>query len=120
VEKVNERNEDLAVFVEEFSKWLACVNAATTQLLERIGKIFGSAAAKFTWDPSKIKWEEAEGPKGRYERSEDVNSLDFKQLIKDLALHNGRLRREGYFYWLFENGVTCGRKCISSDAGQKS
>jgi len=65
---------------------------------------------KPSWDPSKIKWEEAEGPKGKFERSEDVNNLDFKALVKDLADHKGKLTHENSFYWLFENGVTVGRK----------
>ena len=65
---------------------------------------------KSTWDPDKIKWEEAQGASGPYERSEDVNSTDFKSLLKDLAQHNGKLSKEGYFYWLFQNGTTVGRK----------
>jgi len=64
----------------------------------------------WNWDPSKIRWVEAVGLKGKYERSEDVNGLDFKQLVKDLAVRNGKLSREGYFYWLFRNGATIGRK----------
>ena len=65
---------------------------------------------KPSWDPSKIKWDEAEGPKGKFERSEDINNLDFKALVKDLAHHKGKLTRDNLFYWLFENGVTVGRK----------
>jgi len=62
------------------------------------------------WNPTKIVWTEAEGSKGPYERSEDVNSYDFKALIKDLADHNGKLTRGDFFYWLFQNGSTVGRK----------
>jgi len=65
---------------------------------------------KDSWDPSKIKWEGAQGSSGPYERSEDINNLDFKQLLKDLADHQGKLTRDGYFYWVFQNGVTVGRK----------
>jgi len=65
---------------------------------------------KPSWDPSKIKWKEAEGPRGKFERSEDINNLDFKALVKCLAEHKGKLTHEGYFYWLFENGATVGRK----------
>lgn len=63
-----------------------------------------------TWDPSKIAWKEAQGTKGPYERSEDVNNPEFKPMLKDLAAHDGKLNRKGYFYWLFENGHTVGRK----------
>lgn len=62
------------------------------------------------WDLAKIKWESAEGSAGPYERSEDVNSLDFKALVKDLADHKGKLSHAGYFIWLFKNGTTVGRK----------
>jgi len=62
------------------------------------------------WNPEKIKWEQAQGSSGPYERSEDVNSLDFKAMLKDLAVHQGRLTRDGFFYWTFKNGATVGRK----------
>ena len=62
------------------------------------------------WDPSKIKWSPDEGPKGPYERSEDVNNLEHKVMLKDLGQHDGKLYRDGWFYWTFENGHTVGRK----------
>ncbi|MBT0161007.1 hypothetical protein G4O51_13605, partial [Candidatus Bathyarchaeota archaeon A05DMB-2] len=62
------------------------------------------------WNPERIKWEQAQGSKGPFKRSEDVNSPDFKALLKDLAAHQGSLTREGWFYWVFKNGVTVGRK----------
>jgi hypothetical protein len=62
------------------------------------------------WDSSRIKWEQAEGTSGPYERSDDVNNLDFKNLLKDLATHKGKLIRDGVFYWAFKNGATVGRK----------
>jgi len=69
---------------------------------------------KATWDPSKIKWIETEGTKGSYQRSEDVNSLDFKELMKDLEAHRGKLSRKendgAYFYWKFEKSPIIGRK----------
>ena len=63
-----------------------------------------------SWDPDKIKWEQADGKNGPYERSEDVNNPEFKALLKDLARHGGRLTRNGWFYWTFKNGSTVGRK----------
>jgi len=67
-------------------------------------------AEKPKWDPAKINWTETQGTSGPYQRSEDVNSLDFKEMLKDLTAHNGKLSREGYFYWTFKNGSTVGRK----------
>lgn len=63
-----------------------------------------------SWDPSKIVWTTAESSRGPYEKSEDVNSLDFKNLLKDLAIHKGKLQRNEFFYWTFQNGTTVGRK----------
>jgi hypothetical protein len=62
------------------------------------------------WDPDKITWTQAEGPSGPYERSEDLNNLEFKAMLKDLAAHDGKMRLGPYFYWTFQNGHTVGRK----------
>lgn len=61
-------------------------------------------------DSDKIRWEQATGPSGSYERSEDVNNPEFKALLKDLMAHNGKLTRECWFYWVFGNNSTIGRK----------
>jgi len=65
---------------------------------------------KTSWNPERIKWQQAEGTKGSYERSEDVNNTDFKAMLKEIQEHQGKLSRDGYFYWVFRNGVTVGRK----------
>jgi hypothetical protein len=100
-------NEDLKIFIEDFCDFLNGLEASIVKLRSQIDKLLGS---KWKWNPDKIKWEKAEGFKGDYERSEDVNSLDFKELLKDLAEHNGKLTRNGMFYWVFKNGSTVGRK----------
>jgi hypothetical protein len=63
-----------------------------------------------SWDPARIQWKPAEGNKGPYESSEDLDNPDFKLLNKQLAEHHGKLSRDGYFYWLFTNGSKIGRK----------
>jgi hypothetical protein len=68
------------------------------------------AQKESTWNPDAIKWVEAEGTHGKYERSEDVNSLDFKALMKDLEAHQGKLSKDGYFFWKFEKSAVIGRK----------
>jgi len=65
---------------------------------------------KWSWNPAAIKWEKAEGFKGPFEKSEDFNNREFKAMLKDLAAHGGKLTREGYFYWVYKNGSTVGRK----------
>lgn len=67
---------------------------------------------KFGWNPNKIKWVQAEGTSGPYERSEDVNNLEFKAMLKDLADHKGKFQREGYFYWAFQRASVVGRKLV--------
>ena len=79
---------------------------AANEYLERLAP----KEEKHSWDPLKIKWVQAEGSKGPYERSEDVNNLEFKAMLNDLASHNGKTQRNGYFYWTFQNGSTVGRK----------
>jgi hypothetical protein len=63
-----------------------------------------------SWNPARIKWEQAQGASGPYERSDAANATDFKLLLKDLAEHDGKLSADGYFYWVFRNGSTIGRK----------
>jgi len=61
------------------------------------------------WDPAKSKWAREVGLKGEYEKSDDINSVDFKTMLKDLQEHQGKLNRDGQFYWTFQNGATVGR-----------
>jgi len=98
-------SEDLKI-LEDIVDFLNGLEACCIKLRTQIEKLLGHAY----WDPGKIKWTEEEGTKGPYEKSEDVNSLDFKGLVKDLNAHKGALNKDGYFYWLFENGATVGRK----------
>ncbi len=67
------------------------------------------AAETSTWNPDKIAWQQALGAAGPYERSEDLNNPDFKAMLKDLAAHDGKLNRDGRFYWTFKNGLSVGR-----------
>jgi hypothetical protein len=67
------------------------------------------------YDMGNIKWTEAQGTSGPYQRSEDVNSLDHKALLQDLAAHKGKMRKNGFFIWTFKNGYTIGRKPVKGD-----
>lgn len=101
-------NEDLATLaLLEFLNACEAGIAAAKQLIKE-NKL--PETPKPTWNPEKIKWTPAEGASGPYERSEDTNNSDFKALLKDLAAHQGKLSRDGYFYWVFRNGYTVGRK----------
>ena len=69
------------------------------------------------WDPSRIHWERVEGGKGPYEKATaegNKGNSDFDGLVADLKAHGGRLRRLGFFYWLFElsESPAVGRKLV--------
>jgi len=67
------------------------------------------------WNPANIKWQQTEGPSGPYERAtaEDNKGIsDFEVLMADLNAHNGKLTRNGFFYWLFSNGDAVG--CVDA------
>lgn len=84
--------------------------AMAAEALNEYIETFAPAGEKPAWDPSRIKWEQKEGTRGPYERSEDVNSPDHKALLKDIAEHKGFLFRDGWNYWTFKNGWVIGRK----------
>jgi len=69
-----------------------------------------TAEANNMWNPEKIVWNQAQGSKGTYERSEDTSNPEFKALLKELEAHNGKLTHNGYFYWKFSNSSVVGRK----------
>lgn len=85
------------------------VEAACVKLRTQVNKIWGTED-KHTWNPEKIKWSQEQGTKGPFQKSEDMDSLDFKNLIKDLNAHGGKLYQDGWFMWLYQNGATVGRK----------
>jgi hypothetical protein len=104
-------DEDLKILAEDLTDFLNGLEASCVKLRKQIEKLLGSEVKpKWDWNPDVIKWEKAEGWKGDYEKSEDVNNPEFKAMLKDLAEHDGKLTREGLFYWVFKNGSTVGRK----------
>ena len=62
------------------------------------------------YDMSKIRWEQTQGSSGPYEKSSDVDNVDFKNLLKDVQAHSGKMTVGDYFVWVFQNGSTLGRK----------
>ncbi|MEM2912002.1 MAG: hypothetical protein QW146_05815 [Candidatus Bathyarchaeia archaeon] len=103
--------EDFEIFLEDFCDFLDSLEASAAKMKQQIAKLMGvGEKPKFSWNPDKIKWEKAQGVKGEFERSEDINNPEFKIMLKDLANHNGKLTRNGWFYWTFKNGSTVGRK----------
>jgi len=70
--------------------------------------------AKQVYNIEAIKWEKAQGASGEYERCEDVNSPDFKALLRDVQAHGGKMTVGNYFVWCFRNGSVLGRKLRKS------
>jgi hypothetical protein len=101
-------NEDFKIFIEDFVDFLNSLEASVVKMRAQIEKLEG--VRLWNWNPDKIAWTKAQGEKGEYERSEDINSLDFKNLLKDLAEHKGSLIRDSWFYWTFKNGSVVGKK----------
>ncbi|MBN2260471.1 MAG: hypothetical protein JW702_07990 [Clostridiales bacterium] len=63
------------------------------------------------YDLNKITWSDETGPKGEYQKAIEQESQDFRALVNDLEIHDGKLQRNGFFLWKFntiEN--TVGRK----------
>jgi hypothetical protein len=100
---------DFEIFLEDFVDMLNGLEASITKMKQQISKLVG-VEEKPQYDISKIKWEKAQGAKGEFERSEDVNSQDFKALLKDVQSHGGKMTVGNYFVWAFKNGATLGRK----------
>ena len=69
-----------------------------------------------SYDPSKIPWKEAEGARGKYERypaegEKPESTPDYENMLADLKKHEGKLTRNGYFFWVFDtDNSTVGRK----------
>lgn len=115
IEKLKERIVQLEVKIGTLEQGSALIwQCLELQGFIKNGEIVKARAVasekQAKWDPSKIKWEEKEGPKGLYERSEDVENPDFQNMLKDLAAHDGKKSRGGYFYWVFTNRRVVGRK----------
>jgi hypothetical protein len=104
--------EDFEAFLEDFCDFLNSLEEAVQKMKTQIGKLVGvvEEKPKYSWNPEAIKWEKSQGAKGEFEKSEDVNNPEFKKMLKDLAEHDGKLTRNGVFYWVFKNGSTVGRK----------
>jgi len=107
-------SEDLKILAEEVVDFCDGLEALAVKLRKQIEKLFGEApvkgSTKLPFDASKIAWEKRQGAKGEFEVSEDFNNLEHKALLKFLAEAGGCINSEGYFYWVYKNGSTIGRK----------
>ncbi|MGB9622653.1 MAG: hypothetical protein ACPL07_02295 [Candidatus Bathyarchaeia archaeon] len=103
-------DEDFIVFLGDFLDMLNGFEASIARMKQHIAELVGAVEEKPKYDMDKIKWKPAEGQAGAYEKSTDVNSPDFKALLKDVQAHGGKMTVGPYFVWAFKNGATLGRK----------
>jgi len=98
--------------IEKLKAEIAAISEGLAFILGRLNEIeeIYQQGQSETWDPSRIKWDHTEGPSGPYEKASKQNGKDYDLMIKDLQDHKGRLTNDSFFYWLFEDGATVGRK----------
>lgn len=101
----NMTEEKVLAIITDF---MNALEAATVNCKHQIAQLV--EVGEPTWNPDKIVWKECTGPKGLYDRSEDTDNLQFKEMLRDLNSHGGRMNRNGMFYWLFKGGKIVGRK----------
>ena len=104
---MSEKREKISEAIVDFANAL---EAACVQLKRYIGEAHG---IELPWDPAKIKWVKAEGAKGPYQRypaqgEKPEATSDYKNMLAAIKQQN--VIRDGYFYWVFQDKATVGRK----------
>jgi multidrug resistance efflux pump len=103
--------------VEAAEARLAIISEGFNAILQELAKVGETveAARQMPWNPSNIGWVETEGAKGKYQRypakgGKAESTADYKNMLADLKQHSGKLIRDSYFYWVFTDQATVGRK----------
>ena len=66
---------------------------------------------KLPFNVDRITWTPRVGNKGPFELSDDYENLDHKLLLSFLKEYaGGALASQGFFYWVFTDGKSLGRK----------
>jgi len=111
-------SEDLKIFLEDFVDFLNAQESSIVKMRLQLEKLVGAVAPapkgspKLPFDVSKINWQDRENEKGKFQCSEDYNSLDHKALLAFLNEHvpSKCVQSEGWFYWIYPSGSKIGRK----------
>jgi len=108
-------SEDLKIFLEDFMDLLNAQESSIVKMRMQLEKLLGAtpkASPKLPFDVSKIKWQDRENEKGKFQFSEDFDSVDHKALLKFLNEHTpGKcVTSEDWFYWVYREGSKIGRK----------
>ena len=93
---------------------IGIITKGLSTIIGELGNIDDVELAQETrpWDPAKIPWKETNGSKGPYERALDTTNPDFQLMSKEIKEKGGRMRKSGYFYWLFDRSDDVGRKKV--------
>ncbi len=98
-----EKEEEL---LDSLLDFCTAVEAAVVQLKRNLFDLAVKANdAKSVWDVANVKWERVQGERGEYERAScelNAGNKDFDNMLADLKAHGGKMRKGGYFFWLFE------------------
>src|SRR5271157_793972 len=66
---------------------------------------------KLPFDVSKIQWKPKQGDHGPFELSDDYNNPDHQSLLTFTKEHaGGAMTSQNFYYWIFQDGKTVGRK----------
>jgi len=104
--------DDLKIFLDDFVDMLNGFEASIVKMKRQVEKLSGTVkgSTKLPFDVSKIAWQDKEGEKGKFQLSENYNNPEHKELLKFLDTAGGKITSDGWFYWIFQNGSTIGRK----------
>jgi hypothetical protein len=115
VDRVREMMEKVEHLKEAILIYTDAVDAAVTQLrknLETEGKTREQKRSEMP-DMTKLTWKNMPAPgnpKGPFELADDANIPEHKKMLELISFAGGTLFSGGYIYWVFDNGVTLGRR----------
>lgn len=57
-----------------------------------------------------LQWEKTMGAKGEFELAKKQDDVDYSNMLADLLSHDGKMVKDGFWIWVFQDGTTVGRK----------
>lgn len=107
--------EETKILTDDLIDFCNALEASVIKLRSQIQRLYSPGSSpglqrEWSWNPERIIWELSEGWKGTYQKTEELTNPEFQAMLTDLAAHQNKLSRDGYFYWTFQNGTTVGRK----------
>jgi len=111
-------DRETAIMLSKVRDIAESTGASLTALAEEMTTFLKASAPSLAeikkgYNVENIMWDPAEGGKGPFElcngdRNQGVQ--DYKDLLAHVKSNNGRMRRDGYFYWLMSDDKSIGRK----------